>query len=166
MSVKGVIDSVELPLNIPYETLQRNKILRVIRKNHVMKCLGMFAELAERKGDYKKSSEECRKCMKLGLHEDTEDDSKIAELLKSGDERTNLKEYVDCMRGELSPRERVQNCTVMQIIDMPVVVQYAKYHEENTLHPSTEQFTRSSADTLVRQAAKSEAQVGSCSVSK
>ena len=77
--VKGVADSVDLPLNIPYETLQRNKILRVIKTNHVMKCLGMFAELAEQKDDNKKFSEECRKCMKLGLHEDTKDDSKIAE---------------------------------------------------------------------------------------
>ena len=89
--VKGVADSVDLPLNIPYETLQRNKILRVIKKNHMMKCLGMFAELAEQKDDYKKFSEVCRKCVKLGLHEDTTDDSKI------GDEQTNLKEYVDCM---------------------------------------------------------------------
>ena len=40
--------------------------------------------------------------MKLGFHEDTENDSKIAELLKSGDEQTNLKEYVDCMKGELN----------------------------------------------------------------
>ena len=89
-SFKGVIDSVDLPLNISHETLQRNKILRVIKKNHVMKCLGMFAEIAD------------QKCTKLGLHKDTEDDSKIAELLKSGDEQTNLKEYVDCMKGELN----------------------------------------------------------------
>ena len=37
--------------------------------------------------------------------------------------------------------------------------------EENTLHPSSEQCTRSSADTWVRQAFSSEAHVGSCSVS-
>ena len=129
--VKDVADSVDLPLNIPYETLQRNKILRVIKKNHVKKCLGMFAELAERKDDYKKSSEECRKCMKLGLDEDTEDDSKIAELLKSGDEQTNLKEYVDCMKDELILRERVQSCTVRQTIDMPVVRQ----GRVPTIHP-------------------------------
>ena len=89
-SVKGVIDSVDFPLNISHETLQRNKVLRVIKKNHVMKCLGMFAEIAD------------QKCTKLGLHKDTEDDSKIAELLKSGDEKTNLKEYVHCMKGELN----------------------------------------------------------------
>ena len=161
--VKGVADSVDLPLNISDETLQRNKILRVIKKNHVMMCLGMFAELAEQKDDYKKFSEECRECMKLGLHEDTKDDSKIAELLTSGDEQTNLKEYVDCMKGEPILQEHVQNRTMRQIIDMPVVVQRHSL-EENTLHPSSEQCTRSSADTQVRQASKSEAHVGSCSV--
>ena len=37
--------------------------------------------------------------------------------------------------------------------------------EENTLHSSSGQYTRSSAGTQVRQATKSEAHVGSCSVS-
>merc|ERR1712157_584777 len=80
-----------------------NKILRVIKKNLVKKCLEMFAEIAEKKDDYKKFYEQFGKCLKLGVHEDSTNRIKIAELLryqtsKSGDEFISLKEYVDRMK--------------------------------------------------------------------
>merc|ERR1712188_75620 len=126
----GVVDSEELPLNISRETLQKSKVLRVIKKHLIKKSIDMFNEISENKEEYKKFYEAFSKNLKLGIHEDNNNRSKLAELLRYNstiktEEMTSLKDYVGRMK-----KERYEVLFMVDPIDEYCVQQLKEYDDK------------------------------------
>jgi heat shock protein beta len=100
--IRGVVDSDDLPLNVSRETLQQNKLLKVIKKKLVRKILDMIKKLTDT--DYDSFWKEYGTNIKLGVIEDTTNRVRLAKLLRfqsSATEKnkvTSLEKYVERMK--------------------------------------------------------------------
>nr|ADR79285.1 Hsp90 beta [Brachionus ibericus] len=99
--VRGVVDSDDLPLNVSRETLQQNKLLKVIKKKLVRKILDMVKKMSE--ADFELFHKEYSTNVKLGVIEDSTNRVRLAKLLRFGSSAedkttTSLEKYVERMK--------------------------------------------------------------------
>lgn len=101
--LKGIVDSDDLPLNVSRETLQKNRLLRMIKRKIVQKALEMIRKLSEDKEKYRTFLKQYGTSIKVGTLEDEKNRKKLVKLLRfpsSHDEteKTSLEDYVARMK--------------------------------------------------------------------
>ena len=99
--IKGVVDCPDLDLNVSREILQQNTLIRNIRRNLVKKIFELLNSME--KEAYDKFYNNFGQVLKVGIHSDFENKTKIADLArykttKSDGKLISLKEYVEKMQ--------------------------------------------------------------------
>ena len=109
--ISGIVDSEDLPLNVSREMLQQNNLMKIIKKNLVKKAIEMFNELSEDVSEeglktFSTFYENFSKNIKLGIHEDSKNRTKLMNLLRfeSCNSETgkmiSLQNYVEAMKED------------------------------------------------------------------
>lgn len=127
--IRGIVDSDDLPLNVSRETLQQNKLLKVIKKKLVRKVLDMIKKLDDK--DFEDFWKEYGTNIKLGVIEDTTNRVRLAKLLRfysssSGDKRTSLEQYVKNMKDKQDTIYYIAGTSKEEVAKSPFVEKLLK----------------------------------------
>ena len=101
--VKGVVDAMDLNLNVSREILQQDKMVRNIRKNIIKNVLKHLADMD--KETYEKFFDAFGMVLKEGIHSDWDNKDKLADLARykttqSDGQYVSLKDYVIRMKPD------------------------------------------------------------------
>lgn len=101
--IKCVVDTKQFPLGVSNDMLQHDDVFKLIRNILVNKSLELLEELAQNKGKYNIFYREFSSNLKMGVHKDSYNRTKLSDLLRfhtsaSGDEVCSLKDYVSRMK--------------------------------------------------------------------
>merc|ERR1712223_84563 len=126
--IRGVVDSDDLPLNVSRENLQQHKLLKVIKKKLVRKCLDMIKKLdAEAYVEFWK---EYSTNVKLGIIDDAANRTRLAKLLRfktsNGDDLTSLQDYVGRMKEKQDQIFYVAGASEKEVKESPFVERLLK----------------------------------------
>ena len=122
--VRGVIETEDIPLNISRETLQQNKIIKLIGKHIMKKVFEMFNRISDDPDKFRTFYEQYSKSVKLGVHEDSTYRNNLVPLLRyetsnSNGDLISLDDYVENMKSEQSSIYYITGESVKSIVNSP-----------------------------------------------
>ncbi len=124
--VKGVVDAADLNLNISREILQQDSLVRNIRRNLVKKIFDLLNGMEQE--TYEKFWEQFGAVLKVGVHTDFENKTKIADLLrykttKSDGQWRSLQQYVEAMQPDQKEIYYITGENLSALINSPLLEQ-------------------------------------------